>query len=199
MSAITQIEMAIQGAQLITVPIDDTLSVEGQAADAKAVGDALADKADRSELSAAVTVDGQGADAQGHILLYPSHIPMSGTDPTTLASKLSAIDGKTGQDIYVRSGSTQTIADALENTGTSQTAQTIPMSDATGAPTIAAMINSLFPVGAVYVSLNNTAPAFYGTWQEIKIVATWADLEYGLRNYADGVSTGSIHFWRRTA
>ena len=196
---LTKIEMAVQAVNVITVPIDDTLTTAGAAADAKAVGDALADKADRSELQNAVTVDGQGADAQGHILVYPEHIPMSGTDPTTLAAKITAIDGKTGQDIYVRSGSTQTIAEALEQTGNAQTAQTIPMSDATGAPTIAAMIASLFPVGAIYASINNTAPTFFGTWQEIKMVATWSDLKAGFRNYADGVSTGTVHFWRRTA
>ena len=199
MSALTKIEMAVHGVEVITVPIDDTLSIEGMAADAKAVGDALADKADRSELQNAVTVDGQGADAQGHILVYPSHIPMSGTDPTTLAAKLTSIDSKTGADILVKPGSTKTIADALEDAGSASTAQTIPMSDASGAPTIATMINSLFPVGAVYVSLNNTAPAFYGTWKEIKIIASWSDLKAGFRNYADGISTGGLHFWRRIA
>ena len=51
--------------EVITVPIDDTLSNTGEAADAKAVGDALALKADKSELSAAITVDGQEADAPG--------------------------------------------------------------------------------------------------------------------------------------
>lgn len=199
MSALTKIEMAVHGVEVITVPIDDTLSIEGMAADAKAVGDALEEKADRSELQNAVTVDGQGADAQGHILVYPSHIPMSGTDSTTLAQKLTTIDGKTGQDIPVRSGSTQTIAEALEQTGSAQTAQTIPMSDAAGAPTIAAMIASLFPVGSVYVSLNTTAPSFFGTWQEIKIVASWYDLKNGVRNYADGTGTGGLHFWRRVS
>ena len=199
MSALTKIEMAVQGANVITVPIDDTLSIQDEAADAKAVGDALALKADKSELSQAVTVDGQSADNQGHILLYPQHIPMSATDPTTLLAKINAIDSKTGSDIPAKTGSTKTIAQALEEAGAAQTAQTIKMSDAAGSPTIAAMINSLFPVGSVYSSINNTPPTFYGTWQEIKIVATWADLKAGFRNYADGVSTGTVHFWRRTA
>ena len=197
MAVLTKIEMAVQAVNAITVPIDDTLSISGEAADAKATGDALALKADKSELQAAVTVDGQSADAQGHILVYPEHIQMSASDQTTLAAKIAAIDSKTGQDIPVRSGSQQTIAQALENVGTAQTAQTIPMSDATGAPTIAAMIASLFPVGSVYVSLNTTAPSFFGTWQEIKIVASWYDLKNGVRNYSDGTGTGGLHFWRR--
>ena len=62
-----------------------------------------------------------------------------------------------------------------------------------------AAIAALFPVGSIYVSLNSTAPAFYGTWVEIQIPATWGDLEDGNRSYTDGTGTGSLHFWRRTA
>lgn len=62
-----------------------------------------------------------------------------------------------------------------------------------------AAIAALFPVGAIYVSVNSTAPAFYGTWTEIQIPATWGDLEDGNRSYTDGTGTGNLHFWRRTA
>ena len=65
--------------------------------------------------------------------------------------------------------------------------------------TLTAAIAALFPIGSVYVSLNSTAPAFYGTWVEITIPATWGDLEDGMRSYVDGTGTGSLHFWRRTA
>ena len=65
--------------------------------------------------------------------------------------------------------------------------------------TLTAAIAALFPIGAIYVSVNDTAPAFYGTWVEIKIPTTWGDLEDGMRSYADGTGTGTIHFWRRTA
>lgn len=64
---------------------------------------------------------------------------------------------------------------------------------------LTAAIAALFPIGAIYVSLNDTAPAFYGTWVEITIPATWGDLEDGMRSYVDGTGTGSLHFWRRTA
>jgi hypothetical protein len=60
-------------------------------------------------------------------------------------------------------------------------------------------IAALFPIGAIYVSTISTAPVFYGTWQEITIPATWGDLEDGMRSYADGTGTGTLHFWRRTA
>ena len=72
-----QLEEEMDDASVITVPIDDTLSNSGEAADAKAVGDALALKADKSELATAIDVNGQSADNQGHILVYGNHIPMS--------------------------------------------------------------------------------------------------------------------------
>lgn len=60
-------------------------------------------------------------------------------------------------------------------------------------------IAALFPIGSIYVSVISTAPAFYGTWTEITIPATWGDLEDGMRSYTDGTGTGTLHFWRRTA
>lgn len=62
-----------------------------------------------------------------------------------------------------------------------------------------ASIAALFPVGSVYCSLSTTPPAFYGTWVEITMPATWGDIEDGMRSYADGTGTGTMHFWRRTA
>mgnify|MGYP002519715366 CR=1 FL=1 len=61
------VQAVVEDARVITVPIDDTLQNSGEAADAKAVGDALALKADKSELQTAITVNGQAADAQGKI------------------------------------------------------------------------------------------------------------------------------------
>lgn len=65
--------------------------------------------------------------------------------------------------------------------------------------TLSAAIAALFPIGAIYVSTNSTAPAFYGTWVEITIPATWGDIEDGMRSYVDGTGTGTLHLWRRTA
>ena len=62
-----------------------------------------------------------------------------------------------------------------------------------------AAIAALFPIGAIYVSTLTTAPAFYGTWVEFNIPASWGDLEDGMRSYVDGTGTGTLHFWRRTA
>jgi hypothetical protein len=65
--------------------------------------------------------------------------------------------------------------------------------------TLEAAIAALFPVGSVYCSVSSTAPDFYGTWVEITMPATWGDIEDGMRSYADGTGTGTLHFWRRTA
>jgi hypothetical protein len=63
------------------------------------------------------------------------------------------------------------------------------------------ILDLLFPVGAIYVSVTSTAPEFIGdaTWVEIKIPATWGDIEDGNRSFVDGTGTGTIHIWRRTA
>lgn len=124
-----EVEVEVDDAAVITVPIDDTLSNSGEAADAKATGDALALKADKSELQTAITVNGQGADAQGAILIDGTDIPMSGTDTTTLKAKIEAVDGKTAADIPVSTDpGAQTIAQAL-STGATRTADQIAMSE----------------------------------------------------------------------
>ena len=123
-----QVEEVIDMSTVITVPIDDTLSNSGEAADAKAVGDALALKADKSEIQTAITVNGQSADAQGAILVNGTEIPMSGTDSTTLKAAIEAVDGKTGADIPIDSGTgAQTIKQAITS-AVDKTADQIEMS-----------------------------------------------------------------------
>ena len=122
-----EVEVVVQDSDVITVPIDATLSNSNEAADAKAVGDALALKADKSELSAAITVNGQGADAQGKILVNGTEIPMSGTDSTTLKAKIEAVDGKTAATIKMSSDAgAKTIAEEIA-TSESRTAEEIMM------------------------------------------------------------------------
>ena len=66
--------------------------------------------------------------------------------------------------------------------------------------TLTGLFESLFPVGCVYATTSESAPAFYGTWVEILMPATWGDIEDGTRSYADiaeGQTPGTLHFWRR--
>ena len=123
-----RVRHVVRDSEVITVPIDTTLTVSGEAADAKAVGDALALKADKSELQAAITVNGQSADAQGHIIVTASETKMSDVDTTTIAEAIAAVDGKNAGDIPVSDAAgSPTIAEALEN-AQDVTAEEIPMS-----------------------------------------------------------------------
>ena len=135
------LEEVIDDATVITVPIDDTLSNSGEAADAKAVGDALALKADASSV-VAISVNGQSPDNQGKILVDGTDIPMSSSDSTTLKAKIEAVDGKTGADIPVSSETgAESISEALSGIG-DKTAEDITMaedSETTIAAKIAAM------------------------------------------------------------
>ena len=122
------IEDQVQAAEVITVPIDATLSISGEAADAKAVGDALDLKADKSEIQTAVTVNGQRADAQGLILVTGADTAMSATDSRTVKAAVDEVAARTGADIPVDSSAgSQTIAQAL-STGAMRTADQIAMS-----------------------------------------------------------------------
>ena len=108
-----EVEMVVEDASVITTPIDDTLTQSGEAADAKAVGDALALKADISQVTG-ITVNGQSPDNQGAILIDGDEIPVSGTDSTLLVDALAALDGKTGEDIPINSDeNADSIADVI--------------------------------------------------------------------------------------
>ncbi len=95
-----EVVMVVEDASVITTPIDDTLTISGDAADAKAVGDALALKADLSQVTG-ITVNGQSPDAQGAILIDGDEIPVTSGSAVMLAAKLDELDGKTGADIPI--------------------------------------------------------------------------------------------------
>ena len=122
-------EEEMDDATVITVPIDTTLTHSGEAAEAKTVGDALALKADKSELQATVSVDGQSADAQGEILLYGEHIPMSSTDERTVQEAVAAAAGRTGADIPISGAAGAPTIQAAIADGLAVTADEIPLAE----------------------------------------------------------------------
>ena len=84
-------EEEMEDQNVITVPIDATLKNSNEAAEAKAVGDALALKADKSELQTKVKVNGQEADNQGLILIYGTDIKVTNdAESPTIAEALEA-------------------------------------------------------------------------------------------------------------
>ena len=122
------VNVTVQDSDVITVPIDATLTHSGEAADAKAVGDALSQKADKSELQNAVTVNGQAADAQGQIIVTAEDTKISDSDNTTVKAAIEAAAGRTAEDIPMSGSPTaQTIAQAMAGSVT-RTADQIAMS-----------------------------------------------------------------------
>ena len=95
-----EVSVVVEDATVITTPIDTTLTIAGDAADAKAVGDALALKADASSVTE-ISVNGQTPDNQGEILLDGTEIPISSTDDTTLKEAIDTANAKTGAEIPI--------------------------------------------------------------------------------------------------
>jgi len=129
----TRITMGVGAVNVMTVPIDDSLSIEGEAADAKAVGDALALKADRSEVQTAIRVNGQSADAQGLIIVTGEDIDVTSGGTETLSDAVTRIDGKTAADIPLSAQDATTIAQALAQQ-TDRTGEDIPVSASDSTP-----------------------------------------------------------------
>ena len=134
-------EETMVDATVITVPIDATLSNSGEAADAKAVGDALALKADLSQV-VTIDVNGEEADAQGHIILTGSDIPTQSGTQTTVTEAIAAAAGRTGADIPMSSTDSTTLKAAIE-TSTARYATNIPMSEEEDAVTVASKISAI--------------------------------------------------------
>ena len=166
-----EFSIQMEDSTVITVPIDDSLTREGEAADAKAVGDALALKADADSVNN-IDVNGEEADNQGHIILTAEHVPMSESDSTTVKAKIQAVDGKTGATIPLTAEQgAPSIAEAFNGIG-AQNATTIPMSTAQGAQTIAQKIAEMETAAEGNVkSVNSEAPDENGNVQLTEVPA----------------------------
>lgn len=141
-------EETMDDSTVITVPIDETLTRSGEAADAAAVGAALALKADAEDINN-IKVNAEEADNQGQIYINGTGIPMSGTDATTLQEAIAAEQGKTGADIPLSDEEdADTIGEAIEELQ-GRTGATIPLSGLLGAPTIAEAIAAAGTVKSV--------------------------------------------------
>lgn len=107
---VRNVTFTLQRAAVVTVPIDPTLSIEGEAADAKAVGDAIAD------IDAAKSVNSQTPDTNGNVTLLASHIPMSSdVGAQTVAQAITAAQSVTGSTIMRTSETTETVEQGMQS------------------------------------------------------------------------------------
>lgn len=59
-----------------------------------------------------------------------------------------------------------------------------------------------YPVGTIYMTVSSSAPTFTGTWVEVVLTTTKAQLKTGKHDYellGSGDTGGTVHFWLRTA
>lgn len=87
------IQQAVHDSMVITVPIDDTLSVSGAAADALAVGNALGGKADLTTIKNTLSVNGRTGNGGLAITVNGDNVPaQSDSDTESVADALTRID-----------------------------------------------------------------------------------------------------------
>ena len=122
------IEEAVRDSLVITVPIDQTLSESGAAADALAVGNALETKASLENVKTDLSVNGRTGGGTFAITVNGGDIPASGDeDEETVAEALERLDTALGSEQTARQnadGALGTRIDTLTTrVGTEETAR----------------------------------------------------------------------------
>jgi len=106
---IEEIEYEVEDADVIPMPIDPTLSNSGEAADAKATGDAIAAVISNLRVNAKAPTDNA-------IILYATDIAMSdAVGASTIAEAVTAAENRDADDIMYDAGNLVTIKDALDD------------------------------------------------------------------------------------
>ena len=124
------VNVTVDDATVITVPLVTNLTATNAAPTAKTVGDALASKVDTDSIMEHVTVkvNNEQSDNQGQILIDGTGIPITEGNTTTIAGAVEAVNGKTGADIVYDPADTTTSikakVDAI-NTGLTAAVQAV--------------------------------------------------------------------------
>lgn len=107
---IEEVEIEVDDANVIPIPIDPTLTHPGEAADAKATGDAI------RGMGQNMNINGVTAELDGTFHVYPANIPMSGEQGAqNLGQVVQDLQGRTGDDLLLEAGSEMTISEAVAN------------------------------------------------------------------------------------
>ena len=175
------VNVTVDDATVITVPLVTNLTATNAAPTAKTVGDALASKVDTDEIMAHVTikVNEEESDNQGQILIDASGIPISEGSTTSIK------DAKTAADINYATGQTiKAKIDAVASDATaagSKTAANITYDATASSPiTIKAKVDALQTavdplIGAVLTVESIAADANHNVSLD-SLIATAADV-----------------------
>ena len=103
-----EITYTVEDANVIPTPIDPTLSIAGEAADAKATGDAIA------AIAAVRKVNNQTPDANGAVVVYGSQVYVSNEEGAqTLNEAIEAVEGRSAEDILYDPDESDTVAEIV--------------------------------------------------------------------------------------
>lgn len=106
---VENIDMEVEDASVIPVPVDPTLSHEGEAADAAATGAAIA------AITAVKKVNSTSPDETGNVLLYATAIKMSNAaGAQTVAEAMVSVQAQTGDVIKYEEGGADTIKTVVD-------------------------------------------------------------------------------------
>ena len=105
---VEDIEYEVEDANLVQTPIDPTLSIQGEAADAKATGDAVAGVIGNLRVNTKAPTDNA-------ITLYATDIAMSSSaGASTIAEAVTAANSKEANDIMYDSTNLVTVKAAID-------------------------------------------------------------------------------------
>lgn len=106
---VRNVTFSLQRSNVIPMPIDPTLSNEGEAADAKAVGEAIA------AIVAVKKVNDQSPDSAGAVVINATQIPMTSEEGAqTISEAILGVQAQTADTILYVAGETDTVKSVVD-------------------------------------------------------------------------------------